>query len=90
MSDPISEDAQNHAARIVTGAVRAAHPGVEGDLETHLLVAYSLRQYARYAAAADRFGPEHEMTRAFLDLATSLAAPIGDETDRLAMAALAG
>lgn len=90
MNAPISDDAQNFAARIVTTAVRAAHPGVDGDLETHLLVAYALRQYGRYAASADRFGPEHETTRAFLELATSLAAPLGDETDRLAMIALTG
>jgi len=84
---PISEAVQNDVARIVTFAVRKAHPGVEGDLETHLLIAYALRDHSRYAAS-DRFGPDHEMTRGFLDLATSLAVPIGDETNRLAMIAI--
>ena len=84
---PISEAVQNDVARIVTFAVRKAHPGVEGDLETHLFIAYALRDYSRYAAS-DRFGPDHEMTRGLLDLATSLAVPIGDDTERLAMAAI--
>ena len=84
---PISEAVQNDVARIVTFAIRKAHPGVEGDLETHLLIAYALRDYSRYAAS-DRFGPDHEMTRGLLDLATSLAVPIGDETNRLAMIAI--
>ena len=88
MFAPNSEAAQNDVARMVTHAVRKAHPGVEGDLETHLLISYALRDYSRYAAAVDRFGPDHEMTRAFLDLATSLARPIGDETSRLAMLAI--
>jgi hypothetical protein len=88
MTAPLSEAAQNEVARIVAHAVRKAHPGVEGELETHLLIAYALRDYARYAAAVDRFGPDHEITRAYLDLATSLARPIGDETSRLAMIAI--
>ena len=84
---PLSEAIQNEVARSVAFAVRKAHPGVTGEIETHLLIAYALRDHSRYAAS-DRFGPDHEMTRAFLDLATSLAVPIGDETERLAMVAI--
>jgi hypothetical protein len=87
MPAPISDDAQNEASRSVVYAVRKGHPGVEGDLETCLMIAYAMRQYARHSAS-DRFGPEHEMTRAFLDVATNLAGPVGDETERLAMAAI--
>lgn len=87
MPAPISETALNEASRSVVFAVRKGHPGVEGDLETYLMIAFGLRQYARYAAS-DRFGPEHGMTRAFLDVAANLAGPIGDETERLAMAAI--
>lgn len=87
MNAPISEDAENHAARMVRHTVAKANPGVEGDLESHLYVAYALRQYARHAAS-DGFGPDHEITRAYLEIATGLAAPIGDGIERRAMLAI--
>jgi len=87
MNAPISEATENHVARMVCHAVAKAHPGVEGALESHLYIAYALRQHARHAAS-DRFGPDHEMTRAYLDLATGLAGPIGDEIERLAVLAI--
>ncbi|MFZ3481941.1 hypothetical protein [Sphingomonas sp. 3-13AW] len=97
-STPVSVDALAAADRIVTGAISTAYPDasaladtVYGERATHLKIAVALSYYSRYAAAADRgFGPDNEMTLAFLDIATTLAAPIGDETSRLVDAALAG
>jgi hypothetical protein len=82
------QEARDHATRTVQNALRTAHPGVEGERETHLMIAVGLSYHARYAAAVDRFGPRHEMTLAFLKNAISLAQPIGEETRRLVNAAL--
>jgi len=85
MTTPIAQDVRDDMDRMITYAVRRAYPGVDDAARTQLEIAYAMRQYGRYAATVDRFGPDHPMSRAILEFAVARAMPIGDEVDRLAM-----
>ncbi len=88
MSDPITQDVRHSVDTMITYAVRRAYPDADDATRTQLEIAYAMRQYGRYAAATDRFGPDHPMCRAMIEFAADRSKPIGDEVDRLSMLAI--
>ncbi|MFZ3481942.1 hypothetical protein [Sphingomonas sp. 3-13AW] len=83
----VSADARALADRMVTDAVTAAYPDAlvpagtaDGARAAYLRMTVASSYYSQYMRATDLgYGPDHEMTLAFLEIAASLSSSIGDQ-----------